>query len=74
MVLIEGTAISWQLKVFVSLENETMEDLLYRVRRLALDEMGAAFPDEFILRVAFKPPSGTRAGAAEAELKGGSAR
>ena len=28
LVLIEGTAISWQLKVFVSLENETMEDVL----------------------------------------------
>ena len=47
-----------------------MEDLLCGVRRLALDEMGAAFPDEVILRVAFKPSSGTRAGAAEAELKG----
>ena len=32
--------------------------------------MGAAFPDELILRVAFKPSSGIRAGAAEAELKG----
>eukprot|EP00435_Cladocopium_sp_Y103_P076155 s462_g79.t1 len=28
LVLIEGAAISWQLKVFASLENETMEDLL----------------------------------------------
>eukprot|EP00435_Cladocopium_sp_Y103_P061873 s849_g23.t1 len=45
-VLIEGAAISWQLKVFVSLGNEAMEDLLYRVRRLALDEMGAALPGE----------------------------
>eukprot|EP00435_Cladocopium_sp_Y103_P076078 s2_g75.t1 len=69
LVIIEGAAISLQLKVFVSLENETMEDLLYRVRRLALDEMGAAFPDELILRVANKPSAGTVAGAAEA-LKG----
>ena len=70
MVLIQGAAISWQLKVFVSFENETMEDLLYRVRRLAFDQMGSAFLDELILLVANKPPSGTAAGAAEAEVKG----
>eukprot|EP00435_Cladocopium_sp_Y103_P050569 s192_g15.t1 len=70
LVLIEGAAISWQLKVFVSLENESMEDLLYRVRRMALDEMGAAFPGELILRVSQRPSAGTVAGAAEAALKG----
>ena len=57
MVLIDITAISWQLKVFVSLENETMEDLLCL--------SGGAHPAS-----AFKPSSETRAGAAEAELKG----
>ena len=49
---------------------ETMEDLLYRVRRLALGQMGTAFPDELILRVANKTQDGTAAGAAEAEVKG----
>eukprot|EP00435_Cladocopium_sp_Y103_P015386 s5520_g3.t1 len=36
LVLIEGAAVSWQLKVFVALENETMEDLLYRAVRTKL--------------------------------------
>eukprot|EP00435_Cladocopium_sp_Y103_P065070 s414_g26.t2 len=47
-----------------------MEDLLYRVRRLALDEMGRVFPDELVLRIANRPAAGTRAGAAEAVVKG----